>query len=323
LQKSPTPLRRHLWLALRLVFLIAILAFIVSRIDVRAFLAQAQQLNWGYVALGFGFILLDVGMAALRWKVVMDVVAPGVSFFSLLAFSLVGIFYSQFLPGSVTGDLVKGYYLARTDADKVGIFSSVVVDRLVGIIMNGLIGLAALSSNPVILSAIHMNPNVPLILIAVTVTGLALGYALFALLGRWENRFPRLIASIYNALKLYRQHPLALAKAALVNLGFFGTWAVGFWFLARAAGLAQLDFPTALVILAAVSFVQTIPISINGWGVREGTLILLLSAYNVPSEQALLLSLLAAAANLLLAVLGGIVVLADYRYIREQTAERG
>lgn len=321
MQKSTKSFRRYLWLILRLIFLVLIFALIFIRVDLRALLNQAQSLNWAYVGLGFAIVIADAGLATLRWKTMMDVVAPGVNFFSLLAFSLVGIFYSQFLPGSVTGDLVKGYYLARTDADKVSIFSSVIVDRLIGILMNGILGLAALSANPTVLNVLHIKANVPVILLAAALIGLVVGYLLFVWAARWEARFPRIVASVYGALKLYRAHPGALARAALVNLAFFATWTLAFWCLAKGTGINQLDLFTMVIILAAVGFVQTIPISINGWGVREGALILLLSAYGVPSEQALLLSLLAAGANLLLAVLGGLVVLADYRYSR--TAQEG
>jgi glycosyltransferase 2 family protein len=108
-----------------------------------------------------------------------------------------------------------------------------------------------------------------------------------------------------------------LLKAAAISILFFLIWALSVWCLALSAGLRMLDFPTALLILAAVNVAQLIPLSVNGWGVREGALIVLLSAYAVPPEQALLVSLLVAAAGLLTAVIGGIIVLADYRYIRE------
>lgn len=312
-----------MWLAVRLLFITAIFALIFSRIDLAAFLAQVRDLQIAYALAGFAAVLTAIGIVTVRWKILLDVVAPGVRLLPLLIFNLVGIFYSQFLPGNVTGDLVKGYYLARTASDKVSIFSSVAVDRFIGISMNGLIGMIALSSNPTILNALQVNPNVPLMLVIMTVVGIIAAYFLFSAFSRWEHRFPAVIASFYQAFRLYLKHPAALAKAGLANLGFFLTWGLGFWGLALSVGLTQLDFPTIILILAAVNFTQTIPVSINGWGVREGALILLLSAYNVPSEQALLLSLLVALTNLAAAALGGVFVLADYRHIRQQveTAE--
>ena len=307
----------------RIVFIVSIFALIFSRIDLSLFLIQLRGLQIGYALAGLAAVLLAIGIVTVRWKILLDVVAPGVKLGSLLVFSFVGIFYSQFLPGNVTGDLVKGYYLARTDQDKVGIFSSVIVDRFTGISMNGLIGLIALSANPTILNAIQMNPNVPMLLVILTLVGVVVAGFLFVIFSRWEHRFPALVAAFYGAFRLYLKHPVVLAKAGIVNLIFFLVWGLGFWALALSVGLSQLNFPTILLILAAVNFTQTIPVSINGWGMREGALILLLGAYDIPSEQALLLSLLVAVTNLIAAVLGGVFVLTDYRHIRPQgkTAE--
>jgi uncharacterized protein (TIRG00374 family) len=314
---------RYLWIIVRVLFISAIFLLIFSRINLSLFLIQVRGIQLGYALAGLVVVILAIGIVTLRWKILLDVVAPGVKLVSLLVFSFVGIFYSQFLPGNVTGDLVKGYYLARTNQNKVSIFSSVIVDRFTGISINGLIGLVALSTNTTILKAIRMNPNVPVILVILTLVGVVAAGFVFMIFSRWQHRFPAVIVSFYEAFRLYLKHPVALAKAGIVNLIFFFVWGIGFWALALSVGLSQLNFPTIILILAAVNFTQTIPISINGWGMREGALILLLAAYGVPGEQALLLSLLVAVTNLSAAVLGGVFVLADYRHIRQHSKITG
>lgn len=246
-------------------------------------------------------------------------IAPGVSVFSLFAFNLIGVFYSQFLPGNITGDLVKGYYLARTEADKGPVFSSVVVDRFIAIVMNGLLGLIALFANQVILSALKIDAMLPMVTLIIVTVGLVSGFFMLSHLGSWENRLPAVVASFVHSIRQYANHPFALSKAVVVNFLYFLIWSLAFWCLMQAIGLTQLSYITALLILAAVGFVQVVPISINGRGVRESALILLLGFYGVSSERALLFSLLIAAVNILLAFIGGIIVLADYRHVRGQT----
>lgn len=309
---------RHLWLALRVVFIVVVLVLIFSRIDLALFLQQVQALHFGYAALGFIAVLTGTAFASLRWHVLLKVVVGPVRFLPLFIFNLIGIFYSQFLPGSITSDVVKGYYLARTESDKVRIFSSVIMDRLIGMSMNGMIGMVALLTNPEILEAVQIAPWLPSVLIVLLAVGIIAVVVFFPLLGRWKGRFPSLLASFYDVFSLYRQHPFALFKAVLANTGFFFIWALGIWGLALAVGLTELTFPVMILILAVVNFVQTIPITINGWGVREGALILLLSVYAVPNEEALLLSLLMVVVNLIIAAIGGLFVLSNYRYIRQQ-----
>lgn len=309
---------RHLWRVLRVALIVIIFVFIFSRIDLTLFLEQIQELLWGYVLMGFVAVLTAMAIGSVRWRILLNVVVPGVRFLPLFVFNLIGIFYSQFLPGNITGDVVKGYYLARTEADKVSIFSSVIMDRLIGISMNGMIGMIALLTNPEALEALQIAPWLPSTLIILAVIGLGLVYLLFPVLGRWRHRYPSLLASFYDVFSLYLQHPLALLKAVIANMGFFFVWALGIWGLALAVGLTQLSFPVMILILAVVNFVQTMPISINGWGIREGALILLLSIYAVPNEKALLLSLLMVVVNLIIAAIGGLFVLSNYRYIRQE-----
>ncbi len=311
--QRPSISRRYLWLFLRLLFVAAVFAYILNRLDLPLFFQQVRALDVRYIIPGITLSMTALAIASLRLKIVTDVVNPRISLYSLFTVNLVGQFYNQFLPGTVTGDVVKAYYLARTQTDKVSIYSAILVDRLLGISMNGLLGVVMLIGNNRVLDTLGMNTNVPIILLIAAIGALVGSYLLFPLVEKWEPRLPSLIASFYRSIRLYKRHPATLFRAVIVNFAFFLVWSVAFWCLALAVGLNQFDLPTALLVLAVISFVQFIPLSINGWGVREGALIALLSVYGVSSEQALLLSLLVAAVNLAIAALGGLVVLVDYR----------
>jgi uncharacterized protein (TIRG00374 family) len=316
-QGTHTSRRRYVWLALRLLFVSLVLAVIVSRIDLPAFMAQARLLDLRFVVLGSLVWLAALTIAAYRWKLLMDVVAPGANLISLFVFNLVGIFYAQFLPGSVTGDLVKGYYVARFETRKIDLFASVLADRFIGILANGLLGVVALMTNAVVIRALGVSESLPGFLLILTVISLIAGFGLFYLVGRWENRLPSAIAAAYRAISVYLRQPTVLVRAALVSLLFFMVWSVALWCLMFSTGMNTLDFATVVLILAVVNLAQIVPLSINGWGVREGALVILLSAFGVSAEQALLLSLLVAAVSLIVAALGGMLVLSDYRYTQK------
>src|SRR5690349_9435721 len=81
--------------------------------------------------------------------------------------------------------------------------------------------------------------------------------------------------------------------------------------LVRAVDL-RLTFATAAVSLALVTVVTLIPISIGGFGVREGTYVVLLSGASIGASDATLISVLSVAA-LLFASLPGAFVLAQGR----------
>jgi uncharacterized membrane protein YbhN (UPF0104 family) len=71
----------------------------------------------------------------------------------------------------------------------------------------------------------------------------------------------------------------------------------------------NLPFATAAVVLALVTVVTLIPISIGGFGVREGTYVVLLGGASIGATDATLISVLSVAA-LFLASLPGALMLA-------------
>jgi uncharacterized membrane protein YbhN (UPF0104 family) len=76
-------------------------------------------------------------------------------------------------------------------------------------------------------------------------------------------------------------------------------------FICMAIGV-QVSYLTLLWIVAVVSLLQSLPISIAGLGVREGAYIFLLSQVGVPTSLALGVSLLVFVVQVALASIGGI-----------------
>ena len=75
--------------------------------------------------------------------------------------------------------------------------------------------------------------------------------------------------------------------------------------LARAFGF-ELHYRDLLTLTAAAIFVSMLPVSFNGWGVREGALMLGLSLLAVPREIALLIAFLYGAGGALASLPGSL-----------------
>lgn len=316
-QQRPAPprWRRGLWLLVRLAFVVGIftLIFRTTDIDFASLRAEASQVRWRWLPLALVIWVAAIWVASTRWRILLNVVKPGYGVLPLFAFNLVGIFYSQFLPGLISGDVVKGYYLARDGADKVNVMSSALMDRLLGIGVNGLLGLAALAVSPLVMEMFALPSYMPGLVFGGVVVALVLGYGSVHLLERVEDRFPGPLKKLFEPVKLYAAHPLALAGAAAASIAYFGVWTFAFWALGAAVGIESLGFFTMLLVLAAVNIAQFLPLSVNGAGLREGAVVLLLSAYGVAEEKALVFALLIPITGLGLAALGGLLTLTDYR----------
>jgi hypothetical protein len=121
----------------------------------------------------------------------------------------------------------------------------------------------------------------------------------------------RIIGTIRHSRSLIRgyvEDPGLLVMLLVTSLAFQALVALQLVFLGRAINV-HLPFATAAVALALVTIVTLIPISIGGFGVREGTYVILLGSASIAATDATLISVLSVA-TLFLASLPGAFFLA-------------
>ena len=99
-----------------------------------------------------------------------------------------------------------------------------------------------------------------------------------------------------------------LGRTVLIGLGFQGLVYRSAWLVARSI---SLDVPFAVIgaVLAPVLILSTAPVSIGGFGVREGSYVLLLGYAGVSATDATLFSLLLAATFAIASLPGALALL--------------
>ncbi|MED5473864.1 MAG: lysylphosphatidylglycerol synthase domain-containing protein, partial [Pseudomonadota bacterium] len=85
-----------------------------------------------------------------------------------------------------------------------------------------------------------------------------------------------------------------------------GIGALCLWYLALEIGI-QVNYLTMLGILPIISLVQLVPVSIAGWGVREGTVVTLFTVLGIEPSLGLLVSLIWGGAIAISALLSGAI----------------
>lgn len=73
-------------------------------------------------------------LTAWRWRMLMNVQDMHLSYRQCLRLTFVGQFYSTFLPGTTSGDVVKIIYTARATGKKTQSAVTVLLDRVIGLI---------------------------------------------------------------------------------------------------------------------------------------------------------------------------------------------
>ncbi len=314
------PVNRLIWLLIRIVLVTSLCVWLASRIDLAPLLIALRQINTPWLYLVPALWLIAFTLASLRWKLLLTRFSGSVSLAAVALFNLVGAFYSSFIPGNVSGDVIKGLYLSRAHVRRVDAVSSALADRLLGLAVTVWIGLFALLVTPEVRQATQISEagvgGLLLIALALPVVGLLI-LPRFAPL---RARMPQAIQLVYDVGMAYARTPRRLILSCIVSVLYFLCWVAILWVIGLAVRLEGVSLVSMAFVLAIVNLAQAVPISINGLGVREGALLVLLPLYGVSNEKAVIFSLLIAALGWCVALVGALVVIADVRLQQPRTA---
>lgn len=98
--------------------------------------------------LFLGIALLNFMVAGYRWHYILAAKGFPQKFKTTISLQFIGLFFNFFMPGSVGGDVVKGYYLAKSSNIKVSqVTSSILLDRVLGLYNMLLLALLAVAFN--------------------------------------------------------------------------------------------------------------------------------------------------------------------------------
>lgn len=95
---------------------------------------QGEPVHTGYLALAFVFGFTAIVITFLRWYVLVRAVGLPFRVVDALRLGFIGFFFNTFLPGSVGGDAVKAWFLAREQKNRRTIaVATVIMDRAIAL----------------------------------------------------------------------------------------------------------------------------------------------------------------------------------------------
>jgi uncharacterized protein (TIRG00374 family) len=268
-----------------------------------------MQIDWGRMeerirhghpldalaALGIVVVALTIG--ALRWQGLLRAADVHVSYGALARVYSVATFSGTFLPTSVGGDVTRGLLVTRRGPLLARVAMTIIVDRLYGLV--GLLGMAWLTFS---LESAEVPAGAQIFLAWVTgvvlVGSLLLSAAVIraprALRALVPRRFTSIARDSRVLVQRYARDRRLIFLALCASLAYQALISLELVVLGRAIDV-HLPFATAAVTLALVTIVTLIPISVGGFGVREGSYVVLLGAASVGPTDAALISLLSVA----------------------------
>lgn len=231
------------------------------------------------VAISASLAILNFLLISFRWRNILGARAQQkIPISGLFKVSWIGQFFSSVLPGSVSGDLVKIFYVQKYDhsLSKKFIFASILIDRLMG--LSGLILLVGCSSllfsGHILENAPNMRPllNINYILAIIVISSLTI-FALFhlqirSLLVKTEKLLPQMvwqkIMGLWDDLVLIRSR---MIRAVFISLLTQLNAVIMFWVLIQPFIHDKMDFSQALAFIPIGLMTLALPIAPSGLGV--------------------------------------------------------
>lgn len=303
-------------------------------VSLGVFAALAVQADWAPVAervanaspllllLGVLLKLAAILFSAERWRWAAAAAGARIGAWTSLKLMTAGLFFGQVLPGALGGDVVRGWLTWRSGAPAATVVTTLILDRLLALL--GVVAIMALGTPHLLAVA---PPAVAWSAAAATVV-LALGVAI----GLQADRLPLPtilrrppVTALLGQVARLRQAALtpaalmsALHATAVHTVTIGAVVAFG-----QALGLT-LSFMDALAVVPLAIFAAALPISLNGWGVREGAMAAGLALYGIGTAEAVTLSLLIGLSVMVLSLPGGLLWLSLGRPDgRERTVAAG
>ena len=236
-------------------------------------------------------------LGVIRWDTLLKVHEIYLPFLRVLRIYSVGLFFNTFMVGVTGGDLAKIYYVSKHSHKNVEAGTTVVIDRLVGMIALMLLVLVAVwvyryddRLNPLLRPVSIVTISVLAGFVVISSKKLLLKIPLLSsLIGKLP--FREMLSRIYHTWYAYRECKGAMIKAIILSLLIHMTLAMANYWAGMAIGIQQISMGQYFVLIPVISFMCALPLSISGWGVGEAAYISLLGAFGVEPAQAITLSL--------------------------------
>jgi len=314
------------WL-LKLGFTVAILAGIAWSLDIHSVAEVVPSFSAYAIAAGFALAGLQVPFAAGRLCVIVRFFDRRLRLLDSLRVTIQSLFFAQTFISFLGSDALRIWKIQRSGTPLPIAIEAVTLDRITGVVVNHLLLVGSLPWLLIVVTDGRLRAGL-ITLAAAGIAGIGVMLALGVLHGRTGltkklvrrfagNRVIPLLTRMSTIGRHFLTPRWALVKAAMLSL-LVALMNTSMFFVIL-YGL-QVDPTVAIgcaLIVPAILEIAMLPISIAGWGVREGAAIVAFGHLGVPAAVSFATSVIFALILLTLGLIGGLFWLLDTHEKRE------
>lgn len=275
------PLSRIAFTLIRLVIAVAMVVYLaqMGSIDWTSFSGLIKV--WPYTLTAIFLFFIATILQALRLQILINAHQMSLSYIASVKLTLIGLFFSTYLPGATGGDLVKIYYASKDNpGSKTEVVTILFLDRFIGLfslltlpLMLAPFFIELIQSQKILQGLLGISFAISCGIILVTILGAKLEITESKLIPWLNNkvRFGHLLSRILHTIYYYRNSLGTLFKALLISYLLQFLMISVSLAIAEATNILGAD-PKMLLLIPMGYMANSLPITPGGLGVGEAAM---------------------------------------------------
>lgn len=261
----------------------------------------------------------SIMLQGVRLDAIMKAQNLDITLKEVIRLTFIGQFFSNFLPTSVGGDVVKAYYASRQTKKKIPSIACIFLDRVLGTVTLFIMLLVTC----LFVKGAFLNKYIKVFLFITLAASIAVALVFFnkniaKTFRPFVNKFKasKAIKHFYELVHNYKRHPGLLSGALLISallqlISFFAAY------LITISLHCPVPLKEVLLLMPIVCTMGMAP-SISGLGVVEGSFVFFFGPF-MGKEAAFALSILWRGCNFFVSLTGGVLYLfkKDHKIVTE------
>jgi uncharacterized protein (TIRG00374 family) len=306
-------LKKSALLILKVSVSLALLAYLLSTTDLEALQRRVRAGDTVLLALAMALYAGILAISTWRWRVLLEAQGYTAPLAQLSGSYLVATFFNNFLPSNIGGDVIRVRDSSRLTGSTTTSLAVVAIDRILGLGALYALALTAYMAGGTLVRELAGADSV-LLLLGFVFGALAYvffrpGIARRVVSALGVARLPwalKRFETVQAAVHVYRAQMPAVWKAFLGSVALQAIVVYYYYTVARSLQI-PLPLSACFLMVPLCTLVQTVPVSFNGWGIRESVFILYFGQVGLDRESALAFSLVGAGLIVLMSLSGAIV----------------
>jgi len=321
--------KKLILLLVRIIISVSLIVFLVKTQfkDIRSALEIIKSVNKPLLILSLSTHIFGIWITAVRWNTLLGTQKVKLGTTTLTLTVLIGFFFNNFLPTSIGGDVFRTYDAAKKANIPIETSASIIiVERFSGIISASTYAIIALFLGfTAIGNQSFIIPVIIFFIICIIIAFFILNPSMLRL-NKLINRIKFLkkvkekLANIYFTFLSFKKFKWVLVRVLIYSFLLQFAVILNYFLAAKSLGI-NLNLTAFIFIVPVVTIIAMVPISIGGIGIRENTLVFIMTAIGVGSEQAALCALLIFLMLIFIGIIGGIIYSIRPHYIKHSTTK--